>query len=65
MDGGMIEVIRKEDKNCSIPRDFSWSKMDLNKGEIPKEYTAFQDAVKNICKDDIYAIEFDFENWQQ
>ena len=64
MDGGTIEAVRKEDNNCSIPRDFPWSTMDY-KGEIPKEYTAFQEAVKNMCKDDIYAIEYDFEKWQQ
>lgn len=64
MDGGMIEVVRKENKNCSIPRDFPWSTMDYE-GEIPKEYTAFQEAIKNMCKDDIYAIEYDFEKWQQ
>ncbi len=41
----------------------SWSRLEYQNGEIPPEYTTFQNAVKDLCEG-VYPIEFDYVQWQ-
>ena len=62
MDGGMISLLSK-DKSFHVPPEFSWSRMNTTDNTIHLEYKAFQKKISEKCNDDMYAIEYDYNNW--
>ena len=62
MDGVMISLLSK-DKSFHVPPEFSWSRMNTTDNTIPLEYKAFQKKISEKCNDDMYAIEYDYNNW--
>ena len=76
------ERMRLKFKNCDCPIDSnilailknngqgfkisSWSKMDIENGEIPKIYIEVQDYIRKVTNDErdiLYPIEFDYKYW--
>lgn len=62
MDGAMISVL-KIYGSFDVPQDFSWSRMNTDDDTVPEKYKEFQEIVREKCSDDMYAIEYDYENW--
>ena len=66
MDSVMLSVVKAKNPKVSWKSDFSWSRMNNDKGKIPKVYEEFKNEVASIAdKEGLLPIEVDFKYWDE